>query len=351
MADLPPLTTPGAPIPHHVPGPHEGLLLLGLVLFAALGTAALVLLHRAEKKKYLPLDTRERLDAYDQRPRGPITVLGPTLAYGLPFLYALWHWGAWINDSFAYWTYELDSLNAWWATQATPEEQTVLLVLGGAALMVLGAFAFVAYYVVFRTLWPDLCRLDPDASPHGRPEILGRLYARAYYMDGEKRMMRLYYHENFHIFPPQCDVADVAADVTVRHGGIGKLVFFFPRLQRAPKRGRRVRELATRPYGSAPLRSTFRDEEVRRDRRRKVGIVLTGAAQNPDVTQRKYEREATITQFQHDTLRGLLPPEIAAAKPTPPAAAPAAPPAPPPAAPPTSEPAREPASERKEAES
>ena len=325
LAPLQPAAEPSAPVPHYVPGPYDGLVVLGLVAFVLLGTVALVLLHRQEKKRYTPLDTRDRLDAYDQRPRGPITILGPTLAYGLPFVFALWHWGALINDTIARWTYQLNNLSAWWATQATPEEQTVLVVLGTAALVILAAFAFVAYYVVFRSLWPDLCRLDPDASPHGRPEALGRLYARATFTDGEKRYVRLYYHQNFRIFPPQCDIVDVPATVPVRHGGIGKLVFFFPRLQRAPKRGRRVRELATRAYGSAPLRSSFRDEEVRRDRRRKVGIVLTGAAQNPDVTQRKYEREATITQFQHDTLRGLLPSEIAAP--------PTAPPTPPPASP------------------
>src|SRR5581483_4468195 len=337
-ANSTPLVDPNAPVHHFHASPADPWILLALGIVVALGVIVVLRLRRRTLARYAPLTTRERLDAYDHRHRGAETILMPTAVFGGPFLVALWWWGAWINDHVADTAYNVHTFLLWYKYLATPTEQNVVLILGTTLLLLLATGAFVVYYVAFRSLFPDLYRLDPDGNPGGRPEPIGRLYKKREFHDAtaaasaladevaslvakgwtkeelnealpdlrEKHAgpnsLRLYYHNDFRVLPPVCDIIDVPLGTRFRYGGLGKLVALTPPWQRAPELGRRVRVLARRAVGSQPILTAWRQHDFRRDQRRKVSLVMTGASQNPDATQRKFEREATMTQFQDDAL-------------------------------------------------
>lgn len=342
------LADPNAPLHHYHASSADPWILLTLGLLFAAGVLLVVWMRRRTRRAYAPLDTRERLDAYDHRARGAETILVPTAAFGLPVLFALWWWGAWINDHVADATYAIHGFLLWYKYLATPTEQNVVLILGTTLLLLLALAAFVVYYIAFRSLFPDLYRLDPDGSPGGRPEPIGRIYKQRAFRDpvlaqreladevaalvakgwtkddldeampdlrakhARPNRLRLYYHHDWRVLPPVCDIIDVPLNTKFRYGGLGKRIALTPPWQRAPELGRRVRVLARRSVGSQPISTSWRQHDFRRDQRRKVSLVMTGASQNPDATQRKFEREATMTQFQDDALEGVLSAEMQA---------------------------------------
>lgn len=212
-------------------------------------------------------------------------------------------------------TYRLEGFLLWWNLILTEQDRQLILLLTGCLLVSLVVLAWFSHRFFWRALFPDLVRIDPVLHAGGRAEPIGRLYRARPFLDEDGRTRyRLGYKHGFRILPLfRLDVLDV--DEAPQPRAFAQKVIHCGWIARVP--GERWRRVATNdPYGAQPVLSTFRVGEVRDDRERKVGIVLTGSPSNPQVAQKKFHSERATAAWQHAAYRitppgssGLRPPD------------------------------------------
>jgi hypothetical protein len=343
-------TTPLA-LAHAVAWPWGWTILGGLAIFL-LARWAISSARRARRG----VPTRAELERDDTKPAAKtgllvVAVLG---AYG-----TLW----WTQNGSALvtaWTRRLNFFLSWWTLVLKPQDRT--LILAGAFVLTLGAI-FVLWLVrrlYYRSLFPDLLRLDPEDHPGSRPERVGRLYYKRAFVDPDQAAerivagdvatspekkgrvrrarrlrvewpriwrltyprpwiethrvesppprrpthVRLYYKSTGRIFPLfRMDTLDVPLGSTPRPYALGQVVLRVKRIEREPNGPRFRRRIAggSGAYDAQPLLDSFRHGEVQEDTVRKIGIVLPGSAMNPEVARKKFAQERQITAWDHET--------------------------------------------------
>lgn len=246
---------------------------------------------RLPKREPRTLPTRSELDK--RNPRRAVGV-ALTAAAALVALAATW-WaqnGAAFMDELAF---RLETIYVYWTLVATPLDRKVwTLILVALVLTVILSIALLHRFV-WRALFPDFARLDPEAHAGGRPERLGRLYRVRKFQDDqtERVSFRHYYKHGDRWFPLfRFDYVDLDAPAEPFLFGVS--VARCGRLERDPNAPRFKRVAARDPYGSHVLEDDFRRQEVYEDQRRKTNIVGPGPGTNPDVMRRKWQGEHSI---------------------------------------------------------
>lgn len=274
--------------------------LLGSVtLIVILGAATEYAIKRAKRAKR-GTPTRAQLDAEDNAPPAnglPVLwLLGELAAAGVWCIYE----GRAATDALLF---KLETFTLWWGYVAEPRERVVLVVFLALVAVAAVLVWWLLHRVVWRTFFPNLVRLDAHGGAGGLAEPVGRLFAVRPFTEEAGAWVRLYYKHGFRIMPPFAfDKLDLPADAKPEPFGLGTVAVRCGRIERDMARGRRYRRAAGGDYAAAPLAATWREEQTREARARKVSIVLTGASMNPETTRRKFEREATITRME---ARGL----------------------------------------------
>lgn len=244
------------------------------------------------KKRPLPL--RSELERSNPRRRAVIALV---VVGALVTLAARW----WSRNGSAFLDellFRVETIQIYWTLVATPTERTTwtwilvaLAVLALLALVLLHRFGW-------RSAFPDLVRLDPHASPAGRPERTGRLYrVRKFQDDATERVYyRHYYKHGNRWFPLfRFDYVDLERPAEPIQLGVG--LIRCGRLERDPT-GRIHRRIPNaEPLGAHALATTFRKKEVVEDQDRKASIVMPGPGMNPEVMRKKWASERLQTRW------------------------------------------------------
>ncbi|MEA3200096.1 MAG: hypothetical protein QOE90_1524 [Thermoplasmata archaeon] len=330
--------------------PWGWTILGGLAIFVL---ARLVLSSARRARRGLP--TRIELERDDAKPAAKAGLL----VVALLVAYAVLWWTQNGSALVATWTRRLNFFLAWWNLVLKPQDRT--LILAGAFVLGIGAgFAlWLLRRLYYRSVFPDLLRLDPEDHPGSRPERLGRLYYKRAFVDHvtadapalsrevatgpppsarrttrririewqrfwrltyprpriETREaelpaaraathVRLYYKAYGRLFPLlRMDTLDVPLPQAPRAYALGQVVLRVKRIEREPDGPRFRRRIApgSGAYDAQPVVDTFRLREVEEDTVRKIGIVLPGSAMNPEVARKKFAHERQITSWDHET--------------------------------------------------
>lgn len=242
-------------------------------------------------RKSRPLPPRSELDK--RQPRRA-ALLAFVLAGTMLALAAIW-WSrngpALMNDL----AFRLETIYLYWTLVASPLDRKVwtfiALALLAAAILVLALL----HRFVWRAIFPDFARLDPNAHAGGRPERLGRLYrVRKFQDDKTERVWHRHYYKHGDRWFPLFRFDYVDLEEPAEPFLFGMSVARCGRLERDPNAPRFKRVTAAGPYASHALEDEFRRSEVHEDQRRKTNIVGPGPGTNPDVMRRKWQGEHSI---------------------------------------------------------
>lgn len=272
-------------------------------------TAAVLLLvlgyglHRAATPQ---LPTERELESADPRRRAHVALAVAALVL---FVAVRW-WSRHGPGLVREWAFHVETVRVYWTLVATPQEKAEWkLLLAGAALCAL-LLVVVLHRFVWRAFFPDFCRLDPNAHPRGEPERVGRLYRVRAYREplpegGERVRHRHFYKHGGRLFPvfsfDHVDLDEPAEPLLY-----GVALARCGRLERDPMGNRFRRIAAESSFAVAPLRDTFRRNEVTEDQDRKAGIVGPGPSMNPEVMRRKWQQEPSMAPFVQDRARDLM---------------------------------------------
>lgn len=258
------------------------------------------------RRKPKPLPLRSELDK-------PRRLKPPHILLALVTLIALaaWWWtrqGARVADELLF---HIETFHVYWTLVATEQDKLEWKIVLGVAALVVALLAWLAHRFAWRAYFPDLSRIDPIAHPGGRPERVGRLYRiRKFQDDATERVWYRHYYKHADRWLPlfRFDRVDLTEPAKVT--SFGHAVLHCGRLERDATRDPYERIAVAASYGSAPIGSQFREDEVREDQLRKTSIVGPGPGTNPEVMRKKWQSEPSINPFVEQRGRALIqPPE------------------------------------------
>lgn len=241
-----------------------------------------------------PLPLRSELDRRHPRPRAVIAV---AIAATLVALAARW-WSRNGTTFLGELAFRVETLHVYWTLVATPAERTAWtwILIALVALFILGAV--LVHRFVWRGAFPDLVRLDPRASPAGRPERTGRLYrVRKFQDDATERVHYRHYYKHGNRWFPLFRFDYVDLERPAEPIQLGVSLIRCGRLERDPSGRVHHRIPNADPLGSHALATTFREREVVEDQDRKTSIVMPGPGMNPEVMRKKWASERLQTKW------------------------------------------------------